>query len=135
LHLEQDILVKYKLDGNGDAVRLPQVIPDFSNADLGDERYHYYGWWFYDNPGAVEHTPNPTPATANPPVYDLNLTAYFWEAHVFVEEDPAVQMYWGFWVRANFDAKGADIDALVGSLNFGPFKSEAPIPPFIHAGG
>jgi len=46
----------------------------------------------------------------------------FFQAHVYVEENPKIQMYWGFYVRADWSKKNFNrtINALVDKHIWGP---------------
>jgi hypothetical protein len=117
LHLQQDVVNKWARLSDGDVEDLGTVEKDYSSADEAIPNWYYGGWWFRDRPKVKRDS--------NGRAQDLDsvYNAYFWQAHVFVEENPKIQMYWGFYVAANWKIKGAATNAIVTNKTFGPLAA------------
>lgn len=91
-HLQQDIINRFGVFGNGNEDDDGIKIKDYSSTTSVGNIY-YGGWWLYDRP--YRHS-GPSPK-AN--VWQK----YFWQAEVFVEEAKTVKTYWGFQYNADLD--------------------------------
>jgi len=111
LHLQQDVLSSWT-QSDEETINRKIVKKDYSSVTDKDN-LTYGGWWFWD---AVTYQ-NTSPARQG---FGKVFNRMFWQARVFVEENPKIQMYWGFYIRADFGKKGADVNAIVERKTFGP---------------
>jgi RHS repeat-associated protein len=109
-HLQQDVYKWYRT-GFGRVEEKPES-PDYSSSHSPDN-VAYGRWWILDGPFRREYTDKRGQFA--------HIFKYaFWQAHVFVEEAPRVQMYYGYFARADFTKNGAEKDALEEKKTFGP---------------
>jgi hypothetical protein len=112
LHIVQDVTVRWRKRVDGEVVDDGMKPNDYSPAKWETDP-HYGGWWLFDDP----YTYLERDKDEN---QNIVWTEVFWEAHVYVKENPKIECYWGYYARADYKKKGADKDAIVERKGFGP---------------
>jgi hypothetical protein len=112
-HLRQDAIERWTktIAGTGKQIRPPVKKEDYSSR-RSKRNLWYGGWWFHDAPSHYVETFRDEDKVA--------ITHWFCQMEVTVEENRKIKAYWGGWVHADYDKKGADKDAVVKRKFFGP---------------
>jgi hypothetical protein len=66
--------------------------------------------------------------TANPKLFDTVYDKWFVQFRETVDEVPGLRIYWGFWAQADWNKKGANVNALGQRMPFGPVQKREPNP-------
>jgi len=115
-HLHQDVIDRWGKQADGKINDLGPKKDDYSAKGDKDNLY-YGGWWLHD-------IPKRDSIARNEKGFGTIETHFFWQAHVYIEEAPKVEMYWGWQVQADYTKAGADKDAAVERVTFGPEASK-----------
>jgi RHS repeat-associated protein len=122
-HLQQDVVDFWKQLHNGTQEVDPLKEGDYGSKTTDPRDLTYGGWWLYDAPHLYYETTRPTEEQIS-----QAYTHMFFQAHVFVEENPKVEIYWGGYAMADYSQDGNDMDAIAKRDHFGPKAERAPNP-------
>jgi RHS repeat-associated protein len=123
LHIEQDLTDLGSIKYTDGVARAGVQRVDFSSKR--DKQNSYYGgYWLYDGPGVSALDPYESNSVKNKDDFAHFPMEFFFEAHDFVEENPKIQMYWGFYVKADYGKPNANVNAITSFDRFGPVAAQ-----------